>query len=200
MTPIKSTYALYTVAEVESYLVSLPNSFDFKRGHELLAGGVRAKYCMTGTEKNVGVGFRLAEAQTVPPMDRPSLSNLLKEFNLDDRDVDIVIGNDDWLAPLQVTRLEERGKGSTPMERLNALLYKKMLVQRDPRLELVVLMDETFDLKYDDTCDYLAQLSVPYGRISLIGQIGTDPKLGQFHCIEIFPELTQSLMIEIRML
>lgn len=127
------------------------------------------------------------------------MSRLLSEFALEDRDVDIVIGNDDWLSPYQITRVMPKGRGATSEERLIAVLKKKPLIQADHKLQLAILMDEDFDLKYDDVHNYLLSISVPYGRILLLGQTGPGPKLGCLKCAEIFPELTITPTVHIRM-
>ena len=199
MTLNRDTYAICDVEEVESYLAVQPDGFDFKRGHELLAGCVLARCAMTGEMNKVAVGFRLAPTQNVASKEKPPLSHLLSEFDLEDRDVDIVIGNDDWLSPYQITRVGPRGKGKTSEDRLMAVLRKKMLVQLDPKLTLAILMDEDFNLKYDVVHEHLLNISVPYGRILLLGQTGPAPKLGCFECIEIYPELTITPAVHIRM-
>lgn len=199
MTPIKDTYAVFSVGEVESFLMTQPHHFDFKRGRELLVGLVLAKCSITEDSPDVGVGFRLSPVQPVHSKDRPSLSHLLANYEIDDRDADIVVGNDDWLSPVQISRLESRGKGATSVDRLLAVLKKKMLVQSDPRLQLAILMDETFELKYDGVYDYLANTEVPYGRVVLVGQIGPKPKLGQYQCVEVYPELAITEPVQIRM-
>ena len=194
---MKYSISLYKVKEVESFLQDHPKGFDFKQGHELLAGCVLAKICMTNEELDVGVGFRLAETHSPESSNRPPLDKLLSDYSIDDRDIDIIIGNDDWQSALQITRLDERGKGSTPHQRLKTLLDKKMLVQPDPKLHLVILIDETFELKYEEIRNYISTKPVSYGKICLIGQTGDTPKLGRFQCIELYPNLCTYNEIEI---
>jgi hypothetical protein len=152
---------------------------------------------MIGGDRDVGVGFRLDKAQPVVSDERPSLLKLLTEFALEDLDADIIIGNDSWQSPFQIARLVETGKGSTSYQRLKSVLEKKMLVQPDPKLELAILINESFNLNYDEIHDFLVRISVPYGRICLIGKTGSTPELGQFQRIEIFPEVNESQVIKI---
>ena len=102
---MNSTYALYRVEEVELFLTDHPKGFDFKQGHELLAGCVLARCSMAGGEQHVGVGFRLSVKEPLHAMERPSLDELLAKYRIDDRDIDIIIGNDDWQSAFQVTRI-----------------------------------------------------------------------------------------------
>ncbi len=194
---MKETIALYRVDEVESYLVNHPDGFDFKAGYELLAGCVLAKCAMRDNAQSVGVGFRLIIKGPLFSNERPCLKDLIEKFTIDDRDIDIFIGNDDWRSAYQVTRVLERGQGSTSYQRLISVLNKKLLIQPDPMLQLVMLIDETFNLKYDKLHKYLINHNKSYGKVYLIGQTGNYPILGKFQCIELYPDLCTYDEVEI---
>ncbi len=186
---MKETIALYRIDEVESYLRTHPKGFDFKQGYELLAGCVLAKCAMRDSEQSVGIGFRLKIKETLHSNERPCLEYLMDKYTIDDRDIDILIGNEEWRSAYQISRVLESGKGATSYERLLSVVNKKLLIQPDPMLQLVLLIDESFNLEYVDLHNYLLINNKSYGKVYLIGQTGNHPILGKFQCTELYPDL-----------
>jgi len=188
---IEGDLAVYSIGELEQYFKNV--GFDFKKGYELIAGCVIAKRLEEDTGKIRGVGFEVtAEYRQANGSRRPDIGYSIEhDYYIVDRDVDIWIVDDhNNRNKYQITRLDSRAKGKTPSERLRNLLNKKMRIQPDSYLQLIVLLDEQFDLDFDEIKSHLESLEpIPYVRIGLIVQHSDDPKRRPFLCFEIYPDV-----------
>ncbi len=190
--------ARYTVGEIETYFIENPDFFDTKRGYETLTGLILAKCHHQIHDSEAVVGFELKGSYREDGLQtRPSLRDLFSKGLLVDRDADVCVINEVAegrfeINRIQVTRLEERGRGGSPSNRLVGLIRKKSLVQPDSYLQLAVLIDEPFELDYVQLTSLLTRQTVPYGRINLVGQYGDPPQPDIFWCMQVYPELLKS--------
>jgi len=191
--------AVYPVTEIEDYLRKNPDFCESKKGYEIVAGCVLAKCYETWYSEEFDVGFEISSKTLVKVQgEKPPFSSLIADpASIVDRDVDIWIANDRRRSKIQITRTEPRTRGKNPIDRLLNTLQSKMNVQSDPNLVLAILVDETFDVDLRQVHDRLTQMTVPYGQIVLIGQMGTVPKLGVFNCIGLYPKIRTSLEVRV---
>jgi hypothetical protein len=101
--------------------------------------------------------------------------------------VDIWLQHSYGQTPIQITRLEHYGVKDDANEGLLRLIEKKIMVQPDNYLQLVILIDYAFDMDRVRIDGFLQGKPIPYKRIYLVGQIGTHPQLGEFQCLEVYP-------------
>ena len=186
-------FAEYSVDEIEEHLKENPQGFDTKRGYELLVGCILARCSeqANGQLPDVGYMVRGTFSKTDRPP-RPSLKELFESNMIEDRDVDIWLRYHDSQAPVQITRLEGHRARNDANQGLLELIERKLLVQSDYYLQLVILVDHTFDLDKKRLNQYLDSKFIPYKRIYIVAQVGTSPKRGEFSCLEVYPEICKS--------
>ena len=93
---------------------------------------------------------------------------------------------------VQITRFEEHRVDDDPNCGLLELIKKKLKVQSDEFLQLVVLGDHTFDLQLPSLHQKLLGLqTIPYADIWLVARMGRPPQPGEFRCLELYPATSQ---------
>ena len=197
--------ARYTTDEVESYFRDNPEFLDTKRGYETLTGLILAKAHQQTYGSQAVVGFELENTgRASQDSTRPSLQALFAEGKLIDRDADVCVAykdaDGDWkINRIQVTRVEERGSGDSPYDRLLNLVRKKTMVQSDSLLQLAVLIDETSDLDLAKFSSELHGMRVPYATAYLLSQKGHEPIPNTFICYEVYPDvaMTDDISVQI---
>jgi hypothetical protein len=186
-------FAKYSVDEIEEYLKENPQEIDTKRGYELLVGCILAR-CSEQIEGELPViGFMVKGAfSSTDQVLQPDLGKFIRGKLIEDQDFDILLQYDNSCSIVQITRLEEYRARNDATSGLMELIKKKLLVQFDDYLQLVVLVDHTFDLDIKQVNQSLKAESIPYKRIYIVAQVGTSPEPGKFSCLEVYPEICKS--------
>lgn len=186
--------ACYRPIEVEQYLSKQPLGFDSKRGYELLCGCVLAR-CLQSLNPSATslVGIELLTDRAEKHELKPSIDELIKYFESVDRDADISAINyyedgNFTVTRVQVTRLNCQFTEQDPIEEMRRVLTKKMLIQPDPLLTLILMADERFSVAEETLRSLVSGKKMPYGRIGLVGQVGHAPTGWEFTYIELFPD------------
>lgn len=186
-------FAKYSVEEIEQFLGINHLGFNSKQGIELLVGCILSRCSEKLIEELPLVGFLMKgtypKTNQIP---RPALSEIIGNKYIEDKDFDIQLQYHDHHCIIQITRLEKHGAKDDANQGLMNLIDKKLNVQKDDLLQLVICLDHTFDLDEAKLEQFLKDKSVPYKRIYIVGQFGEIPKFGEFRCMEIFPEITYS--------
>jgi len=182
-------FANYRVEEVEHFLRNNPEKVDTKIGFELLVGCVLAR-CnekIKGELPNVGYMVKGIFSDSDKLL-RPNMHELFGGNIIEDRDVDVWLQNSYGQSPIQITRLERHGAKDNANKGLLRLIEKKIMVQSDKYLQLVIFIDYNFDMDKKIMDNLFKGKFIPYKRVYLVGQMGTRPQLGEFRCWEVYPE------------
>jgi len=195
-------FACYSPTDVETYLSSVPQCEWTKRELELLCGVILAKCLQKVCQEGTGlVGLEIDKSKFKAPTEKPPLNELLESNLIRDEDADIAairyFEDESYTASrVQVTSMLKQYSLHPPREELRRLILQKCCVPTDPTLSLVVLLDSTFSLTNADLCYLTAELEIPYGRVGLVGRMGS-PDTTFFTYFELYPDLGLSESVQI---
>jgi len=184
-------FVFFEVGEIEEYINCHPEKYETKRGFELLAGCILSKYNNKNTGYLLSIGYNLKRTYSG---NDPSLKEIFELDIIEDSDVDIYLkykNNNLPFIKVQITRLEEYRSKNNEKNALFELIDKKLLIQKDEKLILVVLGDYSCDIEFNRIKSYFEKKDVPYGYVYIIGQFGEEPKRGKYNLIEIYPDLRE---------
>ncbi len=181
----------YRMEDIRTELANNPALLNHKKFMELIAGYIVVCTLKKEAGLNLMVGLPLkAITKHAHPISGPSLQELINHPKLiDDSDTDICIGDKENINRYQVTRLVSRGDKDRTTDDLIVLLEKKFMVQPDENLTLIVNIEDNISIDIDQMKDFLADKSIPYGLIFVIGKYVINP--GKFKCYQIHPDWTE---------
>jgi hypothetical protein len=193
-------FAEYSADEIEANFKANPDDFDETRGYEALVGCILSRVAREVNNEEITVGFMMRGSfGERTDIGKPTLHSLIQDRSLvEDDDADLWMHSNHGQGPIQVTRLTDV-RGSAGLPELLELIDKKCLVQKDEFLQLVVLLDSNFDLDLEQLRNELKQRECSYARIYLIGQLGRTPRLGEFSCLQIYPDLTAKTRVSLKL-
>lgn len=152
-----------------------------------------------GGQSDWSAGFRLKEVhKKVEPHHHYTLDELFaREHLIDDTDADIIIHNAERKAlyPTQITRVTGHSSDDNCQERLIKQLSRKILVQPDQKLVLVVSVEVDAKLDLTSIHQFFASNKMPYGRAYLVGK--TLPEPHHFSWTQIWPDVVPGTTIDL---
>lgn len=196
---MKQRYLCTDMAEVESAPRTHHKSFDHNSGYEILCACIIAK-AFPG-EDGVLPRLALPTRDSYRSGDVGGVSSLwatLDNLGIADEDSDFGLSFGDGLVfPFQVTQLVAIKPILDALDLMKKTLSRKMTVQPDEVLQLIVLCDETFDFRPRDVTVWLSDQQVPFGQIKMIAQVGNEPRFGEFKCFQLYPEFMEGPVVQI---
>ena len=183
----------FSPESIKHYFINNPEFLQTKKGKELQVGLILSAFIKKVEKMEVFVGFPMKEIKKrVSVNEHFQISDLLENSKLiDDTDVDfMLITPEDQLAPVKyaIQLVSVPPRFSDPKEarsHILKILTKKCMRSRDESLWLLISIQESCSTNIDDLRKHLDQLTVPYGKISLIGMV--DQKQNKFQLVEIWP-------------
>jgi hypothetical protein len=210
------TLLLYSAAEVETFLRENPEKFSDRPNKlivELLVGAILARELEQHLNVSHGIGFVPNANSWSTKSTKPSLVDIVaRVVPVLEHETDIYIvrgklegetlpeGKTYCMSPVQVTRFcSQRDDTAIHTKNLCELMRKKCRIQTDDYLQLVILIDSTFDLDEQFLFQEIKKMRIPYVRIYLIGQGGNPPSFGRFQIREIYPERGLSSEVQLNL-
>ncbi len=186
---------------IEQELLNNPELLKNKKFMELFIGSLVARFFGTDSSLNLCAGFPLKRiTKQTQVINGPPLLEIINSNDLiADSDVDVCIGdphNPNMLYPCQITRLVANADGCRATDALLELLAKKLRVQPDKRLILIINIEDEICVDLDKLNDFLGIHNIPFGYIFLIGK--ADSQYGNFVCFQIFPKFWECGIINIK--
>ncbi len=187
----------YQMEDIRTELANNPALLNHKKFMELIAGYIVVCTIKKEAGLNLMVGLPLkAITKQTHSISGPSLQELINHPKLiDDSDTDICIGDKENINRYQLTRLVSRRDKDRTTDDLIVLLEKKFMVQPDENLTLIVNIEGNIIIDIDQMKDFLADKSIPYGLIFVIGKYVIN--LGKFKCYQIHPDWIEYQALDI---
>jgi len=183
---------LFTRAQVLSEIKKRWGQTRNKKVRELLAGYLISAVLEKQRDTGYRIGFPLKKvSKALHGQPTLPLGELIDNPNLlDDTDTDVIIvgsKRENGLFRCQVTRLVARNTQKSEWADLKQLLDKKSRFQSDPRLMLVINIEDNIRIQQEQSEDYFKEREYPFGKVVLIGKRSTQP--GHFKVFELYPTL-----------
>lgn len=188
----------YREKDIRAALNNRPALLNDKKFMELFAGYIVACMLYEETGQNLMVGFPLKTiTKHTQPISGPSLQELIDDTSIiDDSDVDICISNKQNLYRCQITRVVPPGDRNWPTRDFLDVLKKKLRVQSDDKLTLIINIEDSISINEDQLNDFLSKNEIPYGAIFVVGKSANNT--GIFRCWRIHPDISASEEFDIR--
>ena len=176
------------VAELQSKPVLLNNN----KFMELFAGYLVACMIKEIEGLDLMVGFPLKKiTKHRKPKIGPTIQELIENPKLiDDSDFDICIGNEQMIFRCQITRIVSHGDRNRRAGNFFDVLKKKLLVQSDDGLTLIINIEDEISIDKSQLISFLSTNKIPYGAIYVVGK--SCNKAGIFKYCRIYPDLSES--------
>jgi hypothetical protein len=179
MDPLQGLWVqAYTVEQITEAFKTNPSLLTGKRAQELQIASIFATVLQQSGHPGFIVGFPLKSRP--PDLDQgtnaaENIRRLLNSDLLRDEDIDVCISDRDnaqeSLYRLQIARLIDilKHRKQTTQDVI-LILKRKFRIQPDPRVYLIVYVEEDATIELDEVSDFIKSNEIPYGMIFILGE------------------------------
>jgi len=185
------------VDDVLRYLEIYPSDFNNKRIREMFVGWLMAQFFPEDERSLLMIMLPLVEGAEKTFINDTILMEDVKYFDdntIDDREIDILLGNNDLYVAFQITRFFKHPKAPKIGRLIDLLKDKCRHYNPTEKLSLIVALESTPEIKEKELNEISHSENNPFQSIFLISKVPDG--FGKFRIIQILPKLQKSKVVD----